>query len=150
MADAIPFNLSRSVSDHQELSIAELKKEELRQIRAAVSRAVERKSLRSVAGDIGMSPTGLRLMLDGAEPYAKTWDKLQVWFSLHQKDVGSELPPQTVASLLRRLLGSIPEQWQHGAQLRALNGFEEAFRFAGVAAPAWIAQVKTALFVEDV
>lgn len=124
---------------------APVESEELQQIRAALADAVDHASLRSVARDIGMSPTGLRGVIDGSAPYVKTWDKLQVWFALYQKDASRDLPPGTIAHFLRRLLRDIPERSQPGAQARVLNGFEEAFRFAGVPAPAWIAEIRKGL-----
>ncbi|HEX8691950.1 MAG TPA: hypothetical protein VF746_06005 [Longimicrobium sp.] len=127
------------------LDLPPVEDEELEQIRQALEQAVARASLRSVARDLGMSPTGLRGVIDGSAPYVKTWDKLQVWFALYQKDASRDLPAGTIAHFLRRLLRDVPERSQPGAAARVLNGFDEAFRFAGVQAPGWIAEIRKGL-----
>ncbi|HEX8695739.1 MAG TPA: hypothetical protein VF746_25210 [Longimicrobium sp.] len=122
-----------------------LESDELQQIREALATTEQRTSLRSLAREVGMSPTGLRGVIDGAEPYAKTWDKLRLWYSLRQDDSGVDMPFQAVAALLRRLLRPVPQQSKHGAVVRVLNGFDEAFRFAGIIAPPWFVEVRKEL-----
>jgi len=116
--------------------------EEFRHIREALREAVERISLRGVARELGMSPTGLRGLIDGAVPYVKTQRKVRVWLASYDRDVHGDLPTSTIAGVLRRLLWRVPGQSRNGAEVRVLNGFEEAFRFAGVEAPAWIAEIR--------
>jgi hypothetical protein len=121
------------------------KDEEFRQIREALREAVERTSLRGVARELSMSPTGLRGLIDGAAPYVKTQQKVRIWLASYDRDVHGDLPTSTVAGVLRRLLWRVPGQSRSGAEVRVLNGFEEAFRFGGVEVPAWVAEIRQGL-----
>jgi hypothetical protein len=122
-----------------------LESDELQQIREALAAAEQRTSLRSLAREVGMSPTGLRGVINGAAPYGKTWDKLLLWNSLRQEHSGIDLPFNAVAALLRRLLNPVPPQSRHGATVRVLNGFGEAFQFAGIDPPPWFVAVRKEL-----
>jgi hypothetical protein len=55
-------------------------------IRSLAGARVERTSLRAVASQVGMSPTGLSKFLDGAAPYQQTVGKLEAWYLQHQGD----------------------------------------------------------------
>lgn len=48
---------------------------------AVLSDEVERRSLRAVAEEIGMSPSGLHILLKGSRPHAATRRKLLEWYS---------------------------------------------------------------------
>jgi hypothetical protein len=111
--------------------------EELRILRETLSSHVEATSLRGVARALGMSPTGLRGMLDGAEPYGITWEKMRTWYATATT---GELPDTTVAALLARLLIKVPPSRRPDAVGLVLDAFERAHRTAGVEPPAWIAR----------
>jgi hypothetical protein len=51
------------------------------EIRAALAEAIERTSLRAVARNLDMSPSGLRKFLDGTEPYTPTMRRVREWYS---------------------------------------------------------------------
>jgi hypothetical protein len=52
----------------------------IRCIREEIAARVNATSLRRVAREVGMSPTGLRKFLDGADPYSPTVHRLRVWY----------------------------------------------------------------------
>ena len=115
-------------------------------VREALSTAVEQESLREVARKVGMSPTGLRGMIDGADPYAKTWDKILAWYArwitARQADRAPHaLDAETVAGLIDLLLRDVPERHRAGARARVLLGFSAAFAVGGMAPPAWVAEL---------
>ena len=62
-------------------------------LRRALTGSVSASSLRQVARDVGMSPTGLKNLLDGARPYSATRRKLECWYVRggHMPDVHSAL-----------------------------------------------------------
>ena len=95
-------------------------------------------SLRHAAREIGMSPTGLRGVLDGAEPYGRTRERLRAWFA-RLEGLG-ELPlleaENTVLALLRRL----PEPRRSVVEL--LDCVETLHVRAGVSVPKWVAEVR--------
>lgn len=49
-------------------------------LRAAVQHKVDSTSLRSVAAEMGMSPSGLRSFLIGGDPYSQTRQRLLAWY----------------------------------------------------------------------
>lgn len=60
------------------------------EFRNAAAMAVENTSLRSVATEIGMSPTGLKKFLNGTNPYGPTLHKLRRW---HAERLATARPP---------------------------------------------------------
>jgi hypothetical protein len=114
-------------------------------VREALSAAVEQESLREVARKVGMSPTGLRGMITGADPYAKTWDKALAWYARRITARRADRAPhaldaETVAGLFDLLLRDLPERHRAGARARALLAFSTVFAACGVAPPAWLAE----------
>jgi hypothetical protein len=78
-------------------------------LRAFARSRVERTSLRQVAREVGMSPSGLDKFLAGAMPYRKTRRKLEAWYTRGAAfDVDDEPSPETVAVAVRILAGLFP------------------------------------------
>lgn len=86
------------------------------EIRSLAGERVERTSLRAVASQVGMSPTGLSKFLGGAAPYQKTIGKLEAWYLLHQGDpTDMDGPsPQSVAVAVRLLARLAPPSARTG------------------------------------
>ena len=113
-------------------------------LREAVREAVARTSVRAVADEVGMSPSGLHSFLNGGRPYARTVRLLAAWFVRRHDALGAKvagegdrmvaatraavallvahLPPAVRASAARQLL----------AKVRALTDDAHAPR------PAWL------------
>ncbi len=79
-------------------------------IRAAVIERVERTSLRDVARQVGMTPSGLAKFMNGSEPYRKTIRKLEGWYvRWRARSEDERLPsPETVAAAIRILAVFLP------------------------------------------
>jgi hypothetical protein len=117
-------------------------------IRATVARlAKQRKSVRSVAGEIGLSYTGLRWFLDGGKPQRESRRRLMAWYANLGKDartrpaseelaIATQLLANRVRSattpalkrkrareLIRAILAELDEDSQHAFlnELRALS-----------------------------
>lgn len=58
-------------------------------IRRAALRAVELRSTRKVAAEIGISPAGLRYFLKSGVPYARTTRRLVAWYAEHGNRLGA-------------------------------------------------------------
>lgn len=109
-------------------------------LRDAVTREVALSSLRSVAGEVGMSPNGLRNFLNGAAPRARTRVKLERWVAARTR----RAKPPTVGHLVR-LLGEIGADLtprEVAALARQVAGFlEAAYESRRLPPPAWVREI---------
>src|SRR5690606_39795630 len=80
----------------------------LDRLRAAVEGGVAARSLRGVAREVGMSPSGLQKFRDGATPYAATRRKLEERYlrGAAQRDPSDDVVP--VLAALRILTSGLP------------------------------------------
>src|SRR6476661_8499936 len=72
----------------------------IRHIREVASARVQATSLRRVAREIGMSPTGLRKFLDGTEPYTPTLHRLRVWYVRYAATPADEVAKEEASAAL--------------------------------------------------
>lgn len=86
------------------------------EIRSLAAERVERTSLRAVASQVGMSPSGLSRFLGGAAPYRKTVGKLESWYLVQQEgNSHTDGPSAKAAAIAVRLLARIaPPSRRHG------------------------------------
>lgn len=115
--------------------------DELDTVIEAARGAVRRRSLRTVAREIGMSPTGLRGLLDGASPYDKTRDRLRAWYA--REEGLDRLPTAAAADMILSLVRGVPNR-SAGAHL-VLDAVEAAHAAGSVPPPQWLAPVRARL-----
>ena len=106
-------------------------------IRAAVAAAIERRTLRGVATEIGMSHTGLMAFVDGGEPRPGTVRKLQAWYVKHAAELGP-VDEDAIQAALAMLLDGIPQSEVPAARERVLAAVREIFSRSGAQLPAWL------------
>jgi hypothetical protein len=106
-------------------------------IRAAVAAAIERRTLRGVAAEIGMSHTGLMAFVGGGEPRPGTVRKLQAWYVKHAAELGP-VDEDAIHAALALLLDGIPERDVPPARERVLAAIRESFSRSGAPRPAWL------------
>jgi hypothetical protein len=79
----------------------------IKHLRETAAARVENTSLRSVAREIGMSPTGLKKFLLGTAPYSPTLRRLRNWYvqyaSLQEGGVDLQVATAAVAVLVHDL-----------------------------------------------
>lgn len=102
--------------------------------RQAVRLAIAGSTLRAVAREIGMSPSGLQNFLDGAAPYGKTKEKLRFWY--FRRAGFSNYAVEDAAYILRRLVSSLPAP-DHGV-VAVLDAVESSYQRAGMYPPEWV------------
>lgn len=112
-------------------------------LRETAAARVENTSLRSVAREIGMSPTGLKKFLQGTSPYSPTLRRLRSWYvqyaAVQQGHVGLEDAYAAVNVLLHDLPPD-PRRDTAGCVLECLGrGYEQA----GRSRPGWMAELRT-------
>ena len=106
--------------------------------RAALRQVIARSTLRAVARDVGMSPSGLQNFLDGTNPYGKTRERLRLWYF---REAGfSSFPVEDAAYILRRLVATLPTPDQGVAGV--LDAVDTAYQREGMHAPEWVRLVR--------
>src|SRR4051812_39524691 len=81
---------------------------ELDRIRETLRICIDRSTLRAVAVQVGMSPTGLQeFVRGGAKAYGPTREKVRAWF--YRRAGMDALTPSDAAVVLRRLVVTLPD-----------------------------------------
>jgi hypothetical protein len=110
-------------------------------MRAVLRDAVGARTLRAVAGELEMSPSGLSNFIAGTQPYGKTLHRFRAWF---EREVGiSGVPPPVVADQLRRFVWTLPDP-DTGVRL-LLDAVDRAHADAKMFAPGWVQRVRREL-----
>jgi hypothetical protein len=107
------------------------------QLRAAVTAAVEESSLRGVAREVGLSPTGLSKFLAGSRPYQRTRRKLERWAAGRGAQRGG-LAGGDASHLLRVLLQDLPPGAVPAAQDRLVSALESVYSASRGGMPPWL------------
>lgn len=116
----------------------------LSRVRETVARWAEQTSLRQAARETGMSPTGLRKVLDGTRLHASTERKLVSWYMRHVAQQGGwgALDAETAAAALELLTAGI----QPGQRRALVDAFlamaEDGYRSSGLPVPGWIESLR--------
>lgn len=90
--------------------------------RQVVQERVDTSSLRVVATEIGMSPSGLHVFLGGSRPHPATLKKISAWAAREragQRPIDSRDVDAAVALLVRYVEGA-PSERQAAARLRSI------------------------------
>lgn len=106
-------------------------------IRHAAALAVEERSLRSVAREVGMSPTGLRQFLNGRSPYTATLRRLNAWYARHQLSRAG-FTPDVARSGMSILLEAFPDGMRGEVTAALLDWLHAEHVRRGVAPPHWL------------
>lgn len=113
-------------------------------VRETVARWAEQTSLRQAARETGMSPTGLRKVLDGTRLHASTERKLVSWYMRHVAQQGGwgALDAETAAAALELLTAGIPPGQRRALVDAFLAMAENGYREAGLPVPPWIDELR--------
>src|SRR5215207_8457395 len=97
-------------------------------LREAARLYVDATSLRHAARDIGMSPTGLRGFIDGADPYVKTTRKLTEWYIREIQSRSAELSRESAGAALSLLVQHMPAPQRGLTMLQMLDVLDRRCR----------------------
>lgn len=117
----------------------------LERMRDALASRIEATSLRQVAREVGMSPTGLQNVLAGADSYSRTRRKLERWYVRETARHGGTLDAHSVSAALHLLTRDLPPAGRRPAVDRLVDELEAAYTAAGRSTPPWLAQVRASL-----
>jgi hypothetical protein len=114
----------------------------VRHLRETAAARVERTSLRGVAREVGMSPTGLKKFLMGTAPYSPTVRRLRRWFLQYAALPTAEVTHQHAESALVVLTHDLAPDARRDASECLLECLARAYEASGRAQPAWIAELR--------
>jgi hypothetical protein len=103
-------------------------------IRRVAQERVQSESLRSVARQVGFSPSGLQKFLNGATPYHKSFLRLTAWYRQHEAKP-LDLSARDAAAALALLTIGMPEDRRRAATNTILDALLDGYRQP---APAWL------------
>ncbi|MBW3572945.1 MAG: hypothetical protein KY467_17760 [Gemmatimonadetes bacterium] len=113
-----------------------------RHLRETAAARVENTSLRSVAREIGMSPTGLKKFLQGTAPYSPTLRRLRSWYVQYAAVQSGNVGLEDAAAALNVLVHDLapdPRRDTAGCLLECVGrGYDQS----GKARPAWMSELR--------
>lgn len=123
-------------------------------LREAVTIRVQATSLRAVARQVGMSPSGLDKFLAGGMPYQKSRRKLFDWLHRERNNLGADLTVDGIAAALGSLVRDLPPDTRELAINTLLGTLQNLYATHTETAPNWLGEIlqKTAdgsAFPED-
>jgi len=110
-------------------------------LREAVTIRVQATSLRSVARQVGMSPSGLDKFLLGGMPYQKSRRKLFDWLHREYNNLGADLTADGIAAALGSLVRDLPPERRERALDALLDTLRGLYDSHGDMAPAWLGEL---------
>lgn len=110
-------------------------------LREAVTIRVQATSLRSVARQVGMSPSGLDKFLTGGMPYQKSRRKLFDWLARERGNLGAEHTVDGVAAALSSLVRDLPPDRREKALAALLETLRGLYDAHSDNAPNWLGEL---------
>lgn len=117
----------------------------LSELRGVVAARLSTMSLRGVARDVGMSPSGLQKFVDGAVPYPPTRQKLERWYVRETARGGDAPTPGVALAALDVLVGELAGPRRHPAARALVALLGTTYREEGGAVPGWLEELEREL-----
>ena len=114
----------------------------VRHLRETAAARVESTSLRGVAREIGMSPTGLKKFLSGTAPYTPTLKRLRKWYVRHAALPTGQVGQHDASAALAVLTHDLPPDARRETLGRLLDSLARGYDAAGRARPDWLAELR--------
>jgi hypothetical protein len=114
----------------------------IRHLRETAAARVENTSLRSVAREIGMSPTGLKKFLQGTAPYSPTLRRLRNWYVHYAAVQSGEVLTQDATAAIAVLVHDLSPDPRRAAASCVLDCVSRGYDQSGKARPVWINELR--------
>jgi len=114
----------------------------VRHLRDMAAARVERTSLRGVAREIGMSPTGLKKFLLGTAPYSPTLRRLRRWYLQHAALPTGEVSYHDASAAVVVLIHDLQPEPRRQASECLLDCLKRAYEASGRSRPRWIEELR--------
>jgi transcriptional regulator with XRE-family HTH domain len=115
----------------------------VRHMREVAAARVENTSLRQVAREIGMSPTGLKKFLEGTAPYSPTVRRLRNWYVRYTAVQQSDVETVDASAALSVLVHDLGSDSRRSAALHVLDALSGGYQQSGKPQPAWLSELRT-------
>lgn len=112
----------------------------LDQLRAVVMARMANVSLRGVAREVGMSPSGLQKFVDGSVPYLPTRQKLERWYVREASRGEAEMSAEVASAALGVLVSELAPDRRRGVVRRLVREVRAAYDAEGPP-PSWLDEV---------
>ncbi|HEX8393590.1 MAG TPA: hypothetical protein VF665_14695 [Longimicrobium sp.] len=110
-------------------------------LRDAVALRVQATSLRSVARQVGMSPSGLDKFLSGGTPYAKSRRKLFDWLQRERSNLPSGLAADGMAAALGSLVRDLAPERREPALYALIDTLRGLYSTHAESCPPWLSEL---------
>ena len=110
----------------------------LERLRETVATRVQATSLRSVARQVGMSPSGLEKFLSGGTPYSRSRQKLQDWWEREGSRPRSEVSSEGIEVAVGALVRDLPAEFRAEAVQRLIRALRDVYHEQDAAFPPWL------------
>lgn len=114
----------------------------LRHLREMVAARAENTSLRSVAREIGMSPTGLKKFLQGTAPYSPTLRRLRAWYVQYAAVPSGDVAFEDAQAAINVLVHDLPPVPRRRTVDRLMACLARGYDESGKSPPSWITQLR--------
>ena len=114
-------------------------------LRQVVNVRLATMSLRALAREVGMSPSGLQKFADGSVPYLPTREKLERWYVREAAASRVHREMETVLAALKVLVGELPTRRRERVAAEVLGVLDSAYDGRVVPRPSWLDEARDAL-----
>lgn len=111
-------------------------------LREMAAARVENTSLRGVAREIGMSPTGLKKFLMGTSPYSPTLRRLRKWYLQHAALPTGEVSYHDASAAMVVLTHDLQPDPRREAADCVLECLERGYDRSGRSRPRWVTELR--------
>ena len=124
------------------LPFGQPKDESVQHLRSLAAAKVEHTSLRGVAREIGMSPTGLKKFLLGTAPYSPTLRRLRKWYLQHAALSTGEVSYHDASAALVVLIHDLRPDPRRETSECMLACLERGYDLSSRSRPHWVSELR--------
>ena len=125
-----------------ETTPSEPRESSVHHLREMAAARVESTSLRGVAREIGMSPTGLKKFLLGTAPYSPTVRRLKKWYVQHAALPTGQVSYHDASAALSVLTHDLPPEPRRDTADCVLDCLGKGYDSTGRSRPGWVAELR--------
>ena len=130
------------MSNMKDQMISDPRSATIKHLRETAAGRVENTSLRSVAREIGMSPTGLKKFLQGTAPYSPTVRRLRNWYVQYAAKLDHVVERHVASAALSVLVHDLPQASRGQTAACVLDCVGRGFVDRGLSQPGWVAELR--------